>query len=251
MENTPVISFTGFRLPDDTEAVKRVRDWVNAAHRPLRRQSPWWLDVHRYDIVKKNPAYPDRISVWHFNSLDDYEKNLIDPAWKAATDDERGLRTKYGYQTLWYPVYELQTSFRHGAVFYPAGKENLLAGSAQILFFSAFNLSPFLQDKFAEWFSRWGYAVFLPLFLKLPGLTGYDFYKFIKFEASYDDTGNLEKDYPAFLSLLYFEDLNALENYRKSPELATFQKVLQADFSGALNTRWDVAYKLESIFKRE
>jgi hypothetical protein len=86
--------------------------------------------------------------------------------------------------------------------------------------------------------------------MKLPGLSGYDFYRFVRI-AGNSNVDILEKDYPPFVSILYFENSFALENYKTSRELAAFQKVMQADFSGVLNPKWDVAYQLEGIFKRE
>jgi hypothetical protein len=180
-----------------------------------------------------------------------YEKNMTDPNWKMAADDQNPLRAKYGFRTLWSALFELKMSFRNGAVFTPPGKEITAANSAPIIYLSAFDVSPFLHDKYEEWFSHWGYDIFLPLFMKLPGITGYDLYKFIQIHKHTTTSKLLANDYPVFVSILYFEKPNDLENFKKSRELAAFQKVMLADFSGALNTKWDVAYELESINKRE
>jgi hypothetical protein len=251
MENAPVIHLVGFELPTDPEARQRVRNWVENAHRPLMKKSPWWIEASGYKSISENKEYPDSLRIWHYASLGAYEKNMTDPNWRMAADDQNLLRAKYGQHTMWSGLYELKMSFRNGAVFTPAGKENTAANSAPIIYLSASNVSPFIKDKYEEWFSHWGYDIFLPLFMKLTGITGYDLYKFIQIHNKSTTSPLLANDYPAFISMLYFENLNAVDNYKKSRELAAFQKVMQADFSGALNTNWDVAYELESIFKRE
>ncbi len=86
--------------------------------------------------------------------------------------------------------------------------------------------------------------------MKLPGLVGYDFYKFVKINEG-SAARVLEKNYLPFISMLYFENTFALENFKKSRELEAFQKVMQTDFSGSLNAKWDVAFELDTILKRE
>jgi hypothetical protein len=150
MENAPVISLVGIKLPSDPEARKRVQDWVNAAHRPLRRKSPWWIEVMGYKAIHESKDYPELFRIWRYESLKNYDKNLSDPAWKAASEDEKSLRVKYDHRVMWGAIYELQMSFRNGAVLTPTGKENTAADAASLVYLSAYNLSSFIQEKYEE-----------------------------------------------------------------------------------------------------
>jgi len=84
--------------------------------------------------------------------------------------------------------------------------------------------------------------------MKLPGIKGYDFFK---------DTGIRvvptfrEKDYPTYLSVVYFQDVKAFENYEKSTEVATLRKNLMQVFPPlGPNFKWYVQYRLEKSLRK-
>jgi len=70
----------------------------------------------------------------------------------------------------------------------------------------AYRLSPENQDKYNNWFYEYGFNIFLPLFMKRPGLKGYDYFKFSR--SAYR-TDIRETEYPAFVSMIYFENIQA------------------------------------------
>lgn len=173
----------------------------------------------------------------------------IDPGRLALVKDQVSLFAKYGAEFVWRAIYKCVFGFRNGAVFSTTEREATLAGRAPIVYLTALKLSPFIENNYEEWFSHQGYNIYVPLLMKLTGIKGYDFFKLIRNRPELEIAR--ERDYPAFLSLLYFDSPSALENYQKSAELAAMQSAIQAYFSGTLNVKWDVAYKLNTFYRRE
>jgi hypothetical protein len=72
----------------------------------------------------------------------------------------------------------------------------------------------------------------------------------------YEDTGLRrrqdirEKEYPKYLSLIHFANIEAYEIFAKSPELATMQKSMRSVFPGGLNYKWDAQYQLIKSWRK-
>lgn len=102
--------------------------------------------------------------------------------------------------------------------------------------------------KYEKWFAEYAFNIFIPLFMKLPGIKGYDHYK---------DTGIRiaqafrEKDYPAYMSIAYLDNLEAFRNYEKSPELANFRKNLKNVFPDGKGYQWWVQYQLIKNWRKD
>jgi hypothetical protein len=106
----------------------------------------------------------------------------------------------------------------------------------------AYRLSREDQEKFNKWFTEYGLNIFIPLFVKQPGVKGYDYYKLTEFQVRAMNAR--ETEYPAFLSVVYFENIQAFEKYEQSPELTTFNKTMRNVFPLGLNHSWYVQYQL-------
>jgi hypothetical protein len=135
----------------------------------------------------------------------------------------------------------LENSFRKESSL-PSHKLDTRIEGAPVLHLEAYRFSPEEQDKYNKWFTEYGLNIFIPLYLKQSGVNGYDYYKYTQPVGT---SNTRDQDYPAHLSLIYFENLKAFEKYETSPELSTFQKTLRAIFPLGLNYRWYVQYELK------
>jgi hypothetical protein len=59
-----------------------------------------------------------------------------------------------------------------------------------------------------------------------------------------------EREYPAYISVLYFENHEAFSQYENSPELSTAQRTLRSLFPLGLNYRWYVQYDLRLSLRK-
>jgi hypothetical protein len=148
---------------------------------------------------------------------------------------ERGVT-----ENIWSAAYALIKSFR-GNPASPDGSDFAVIDSAPVISVEAHRVSQEEQDKYYRWFNDSAGNLFMPLLLKMPGLAGYDWYQ---------DTGRRrrqdtrETEYPPYLSIIYFENIKAYENYAESPELAAVNKSMRSVFPRGLNFQWLVQYQL-------
>ena len=168
MENAPIIFFTGTNYAPTPEGRERLANWQRETWLPIYYKDPWWTGVFGYDILQKNRQYPERFAAWFYENLDARDKSMNDPDRLALVKDQVSLYAKYGMEFMWQAVYTCIFGFRNGALFSPTGKEATLAGRAPIIYLPAVKLSPFLEDKYEEWFSHQGYEIYVPLLMKLP-----------------------------------------------------------------------------------
>jgi hypothetical protein len=93
----------------------------------------------------------------------------------------------------------------------------------------------------------YGHNVFLPLFLKVPGLKGYDCFKCFNVKGTAEAK---EIKYPLYLSIVHFENMEAFEIYTKSAEMVVFQKGLRNVFPHGPVYKWWVQYKLVKSLRK-
>lgn len=197
-----------------------------------------------YKIAEDNSAYPDRLFLWHYENVRALDKSGTDPARIAFREDQESLSKKYGAIPIWRAGYELQMSFRNGACYSPAGKENTLTDRAPFIHLDAFDIAAGKEDRLEAWFNGRGYDMFIPIVMEIPGIKGYDFYKWLGDRPEMETAK--EKDYPLYLSIQYFENAEAYNLYEKSPELAAFKKAIENTFPGSVTQRWSVSYLILS-----
>lgn len=147
---------------------------------------------------------------------------------------------------IWSAIYQLISGFR-GEQGLPGDKPDTRIQNATVLHLEAYRLSPEDHDKYNKWFSEYGMNIFIPLFMKQPGVKGYDFFKFTGTQVR---NYVREPDYPTYLSFMYFENMQAFENFERSPELTIFYKTLLNVFPLGLNYTWYVQYQLMKSFRK-
>ena len=108
-------------------------------------------------------------------------------------------------------------------------------------------LSPAEEEKYDNWFARWGYDVYIPLLMKLPGFKEYARYKLIDFDwTNWTNLTSLKipASHPLYMSVLTFENIEAFEEYEKSLELGAYRSAMDIYFPRGLDFKWYVQYRL-------
>jgi heme-degrading monooxygenase HmoA len=217
----------------------------------MERRSLFSYDDESANAFGSGPI-PNRPEYPLFGGILHYENNEIRESYRK-TPESQAMRgeitawTKRGIvDYIWRISYELIKSIRSGAI--SSFKEGTIIDNAPIMHIEAYLLSPEEEEKYAKWLNEYGFNIFLPLFLKVPGLKGYDCFKCLN-----DTKGSgeaRETKYPPFLSIVYFENQEAFENYTKSAELVVFQKGLRNVFPRGPVYKWYVQYKLNQSLRK-
>lgn len=243
MENRPVISITAMsRAPGaDKDAFERFQQWGTEVYTRISVKLPEVIGTDGYRITKINPEYPETITIGHYKSLKDRLAYVSSSQHSDIVKEFTSWTQRHIIEQIWSTNYVLLKSFRakrDNSIFIP----DTLIENAPILHMEAFRVSQEEGEKYFNWFGNFGCDVFMPLLLKLPGLVGYDWYQNI---AEYNRKENLrEVDYPKYLSMIYFEDLNPYDNFIKSPERESLEKSMRSIFPFGLKYEWHVQYQL-------
>jgi heme-degrading monooxygenase HmoA len=250
MENAPILSIWGSCLfpGADPDARARYINWIRNVYMPELIKTPGGLGIDLYHIVRESPEqYPSNISVSHLENILAVENALF-----KIPENINILRDVYSWQkrgineAVWGTNYILIKGFRNTLTL-PSSKQDTRIENAPVIHLEAYRLSSGDADNYNKWFIDYAFNIFIPLFMKLPGIKGYDYLK---------DTGVRyptelrESEYPTYLSVVYFENLEAFENYEKSSELATLRKNLRNIFPQGLNYKWFVQYQLVQSWRK-
>ena len=211
---------------------------------PLQMKIPEVTGYDSYQITRENPDYGIRAAIIHYKNLRDWKAARETSEGKAIMGEIESWRERGVRDQIWSAAYALIKSFRSKPVFSSDNQDTRIE-NAPIMHLEAYRLSAEEQEKYLKWFNDFGCTVFMPLFLKLPGLAGYDWYK---------DTGLRTRpgqwEYPEYLSIIYFENLKAYEDFVKSPELAGFQKSIRSVIPRRLGYIWYVQYQLTHSLRK-
>jgi heme-degrading monooxygenase HmoA len=242
-QNAPLISLNfNNRMPGaDAEVFERYTRWTTEVYMPLQMKFPTLKGIDYYRAVKESLDYPIIGYIYHWPSLKAWETFTDSPEGTAVRQEtvvwiKRGVR-----DPIWSVVYELVRSFRSGSTS-AIGQPDTLIENAPVMSLEAFRLSPEDEEKYVSWFTEYGCSSFVPLFLRLPGFKGYDWYKYTG--PGRQSQNAREQEYPSYVSLIYFENTRAFDNFVKSPELASFLKVMRSVFAHGLGYEWYVQYQL-------
>ena len=178
MENRSIINLSS-RSPTpgtDVTVYERYVKWTNEVYAPLQMKIPEVTGIDYYQITRENPEYGARAGVGHRKNLHDWKVSMESSEMKAIVGElaswtERGITDQ-----MWSAAYALIKSFRSKPVFSSDNQDTRIE-NAPIMHLEAYRLSAEEQEKYLKWFNDFGCPVFMPLFLKLPGLAGYDWYK--------------------------------------------------------------------------
>ncbi len=243
MENRPIVAFTGISPTPwaRAEEYERQRKWQDEAYPTLIMTIPELIGLEQYSIVKENLEYPYHVSTSHYKSLKDWKTQSTGQQRTALGTEFKSWVDRGVIDYVWSSVYSLVQSFRSKPSFSDKNEDTRIE-NAHIMHLEAYRFSEEEHEKYVKWFTEYGITIFMPLFMKLPGLAGYDLCKNTGLRLR-DFIGELE--YPEYLSIIYFENIKAYDEYSKSPELAGFYKAIRGVIPHRLNYKWYVQYQLD------
>jgi hypothetical protein len=249
MENAPVINFASTSpapgaVPEEWD---RYQKWLTEVYTPM-----FWMKIpgitrtDSYRIIHENPMYGLSLTIRHFDTFKEWEQSLKSPERIATSGDMEAWVKRRVREQIWTACYQLVKSFRSGPVLNDS-KEDTKIENSTIMHIEAFHLRKEDEEKYNQWLNDYGFNSFIPLFVGLKGLKGYDFYRYTGFQGVY---GGREWDYPLHISVLYFDTITNFENYEKSREFISYQKALRNVFPIGLNLRWYVQYQLVKSWRK-
>ncbi len=242
MENASVIVLGGDIVrPDDKEKYFK---WSSEAYTLLRSKAPGVKGIDSFLPIRERPEYPHMARLNHYENLSVREAALQSREMNAVSKDVTA--TFPSRRTLWNHAYQLIKSFRNDPSF-RADNEDTRIENAPIIHLEAYRLTPEDAKDYHTWLSRWGYEVYIRVLMKLPGLKGYDCYQWA---GAKPYNPPMDAEAPPYLSILYFENITAYENYEKSPELASMRRGIGSDFPRALIYKWYVQYQLLKSWRK-
>jgi hypothetical protein len=244
MPNATVISVIGHNISSELEM--KFTNWFDAAYAPVHMSTSLYLGIERYKIINGNPVYPENLSIFHCQNLQGILKTIDNPDRLAVVKDVN--TTFKRIECVWFRKgFELIKSFRPDTQI----EGDTRVDNAQVLHMEVLRLAPEQEEKYNQWLVRWAYPVYIPILMKLPGLKAYNRFHHSgqDFQESKDYRAR-ETEYPTCLSMLYFEDVKAFENYERSPELIAFREAIRMNFPGSLDYKWYVQYQLVKSWRK-
>ena len=248
MQNATVFNLV-FRSPApgaDPELWERWIKWAREVYTPLFMKLPMSAGNDNYQIIRESPEYPSYGFFAHFpdnEAAEEYTKtqHAVDMRNEGLSWIKRGVVVDH----FWASRYELIKSFRSS--FSARNQETTTIDDAPVMHMEAYSLTPEEEEQYGKWINDYGINVFFPLFIKLPGLKGYDCFKCLNRQGV---NPSRERNYPLYLSVVYFEDIKAFENFEKSDEVVACQKALINIFPLRPVYKWYVQYKLVQSFRK-
>jgi len=249
MENAPTIRLIATRT--QPEYAERLHNWMTEVYYPLMITVPGYQRFDHYQILKVNPQYERTLGINYHANRSEMLKVRSDP---KAIDVLRDINTTWASRSeiVWFAAYQLIRNFSGEET---GSKESavLSVEKAPIMHLEGYALSHNDEEKYETWFKKWGYELYVPWLMKLPGLKEYSLYRLINVELTglpdYYKTKRAV-EYPLHLSILHFENVSAYERYEKSIELAGFREALKVPFPMGLDFKWYVQYQLEKSWRK-
>lgn len=136
-------------------------------------------------------------------------------------------------------------SFGNGP--YQVFREDISAKDSPVIHLEAYSLSSEEEQIYSRWLNEFGFLSLIPLFSGLAGFKGYDCFENSGLKGLAETR---EWEYPSCVSIIYFENAEAFENYQKSRELIAFQKILRNVFASGLPYKWYVQYQLVKSWRK-
>jgi hypothetical protein len=247
MDNSPVISMT-FRSPvpgADRDVWDRFNNWSREAYTPLTLKHAGRIGCDFYQIVRESPQYPLTGYVLYTENIIAVEKSLETAEHKAIQDELNNWSQRGIVEFIWRVRYALLKSLKSTPDYPP--RDRATTPKTAITHLEAYSLTEEEAALYGKWLQEYGFGVFFPLFLRLPGITGMDCFRCLDVKGS----GNARvTKYPQYLSLMSFDKIEAFENYTRSAELAASQKAMRNIFPYGLDYRWYVQYELVKSWRK-
>jgi hypothetical protein len=244
MENNPVIRISGYTVKPEFE--ERFYQWTTEINVPLTFKTGLITRREGYRPLKGSLEYPEHLSIGFHDNLNALDRYLIRPEVVASANDLATWSNRR--EVFWAAVYQLMRraenrqsdSKQTGDAFNP---EN-----PPVISIEAFRLSAEDEQKYLGWLSRWGYPVYIPLLLNIPGLIKLELYKLVEYDLPTGYKGENGTSHPPYMTILTFKNSHGFEAYEKSLERAAFGAGIEAYFLKGLTGQWYVQYKLNRIW---
>ena len=238
MENMPATIISAYTVP--SEAEERFNKWFDGAYASLYLKVPGMKEIDRYKNLSKGIDSPSYLHIFHHESVSTLKKIGENRDRNAVILDTLTWTNEW----FWVNCCQLVRSFRNAA-FSRGGRENSIVDNAPVIHVEGYKIPPAELEKYSNWFTRWASRLYIPLLLKGTDVKCFNYYRVLDYRPSHWENYNLlEPEPPPFLSVSYFEDTNALENFKTSLEYAAFKRSLDFEFSGNVKTVWNSEYQL-------
>lgn len=258
MEGANVIAFERFKY-ETAEDVEKWNKWVPASTALMEMSSDALLGMERSFHLEEKFTY---VSLNFYKDMENYFSFLRSPERNAMEKDFKitwGGKVERTWRALYFVVRRLNLFQRNPidkgeivdkATYLKQFKED----EAPVLVLKGLSLSTLDWEKYNAWMNEWGYDIFLPMLLKAPGIIEYCrcWLSNVRRESlgPPNPSHNINPEFPQDLSIIYFENIKAYQNFLISKELAVYEKTLVTAFPNELNYRWDVAFRLARRFTK-
>ncbi|MFH0847467.1 MAG: hypothetical protein V1894_05390 [Chloroflexota bacterium] len=242
MENRPHISINGRIIPSDIE--DKFLKWYDEVYCPTYIKIPGNDGIDTYRIVKRSLEYPDLISIFHRRNRKAAEEYTTNPTRIAIQKDYNA--TFYRVQYIWHDLYALVGSFRNDS----SSSDSSIVDNAPIIHLEGFKVPATEQGRYDQWFMKWASRVYIPILMKSPGLKAYNCFKASDLSIRTPWLKYLEVEIPAYVSILYFENMQSFENYEASLEYASFKRHMEVELPSSMSTIWNVQYQLRKSWRK-
>jgi len=257
MDNANILQIGAIEFENQADREK-YNKWHEGAYSPMFVSTKLQLASEHYQVFKEEPEYPSYVALAYYENLEDFLEMRRTAEFSAMRKDVAET-WKGRVKTRWYNVYQLVKRLTSDAAVFD--KNRVYApDKAPVTLLYGVCLSAGDWKKYCEWFDEWGYPVYTPLLIKVPGVTEYSrwWLSNIRFSQPTSPSGQPsgvifpqpgvteDSNYPQDLSIIYFEDFEAYQTFEKSREFAAFKKNLLNEFPNGLNNKMNVVYRLIS-----
>jgi hypothetical protein len=247
MKNANVLRIRSLKFynPEDREKWSK---WYEASFSPMLMSSGLFLGTDWLDKIEGNPEMAKHITLWYLDNVGSHLDFANSPEWAAYLKD---MNTTWGgkYENDWSAVYLLAK--RIGRAPYDRQTDTAIEDSS-VVYLEGLTLLPNEWDNYHRWLYEWGYQYYLPLILKVPGVNEYSRWLFYNIRNGGFPTPmppEEEAKYPADLSVFYFDDMKAFQDFEKSKELLLYRKAIKSEFPD-LSYKWGASYQLHKSWRK-
>lgn len=251
MEAANIITFN-LRTWKSVESFEESDKWVKASIVPMIMSTGDMVATENFFPVEEKSTLPQQFIINYFKDFENYFRYFRSAERDAYIKDQQNWVDKFYLTRI--SVYFIIVRFTNKQVL-PIEKGEIVdkdthykeftKDKAPVLLLKGLELSSDDWEKYDKWFNEWGYDVYIPMLLKVPGMIEYTRCWLSPVSMGAPKPSNMTNaEFPQDLSLIYFTNLKAYQNFLKSKELAVFNQNLHNAFSDGLKYKWDEAFRL-------
>ncbi len=226
MLDIPVINVVGSKCKPTED--NKFNKWYNEVHIPMLMKFPGMLAVSRFKIIKESPGYPTYLALYQFKNRESYEAYRNRP---DAAEVQADIKSNWpnGLDITWRVQYEFMRSWTEELE--SAGK------GTPVINFVGTRAKPEDEERFNKWYDN----IHIPGLLKTGKVKEAIRYKIV----------SESKDYPPYLTVYYFENQKAYDDYFKSPARLEAIKEMETSWpDNRFDIVWRAQYKLIKSWKK-